>query len=113
MTRGGRPADSRAEMGTVWKCEPREFITPSLSLPINAGVFPDDRPGGAEAIDGRGDDPAGEAGPLADRVQARHARRLAGLRIAVDPHRRAAPRLRAGEHRVRHELPVPAAVHLR
>ena len=44
------------------------------------GVLRDDRPGRAQSIHRGGHDPAGVAGPLADRVQARNAGRLAADR---------------------------------
>jgi hypothetical protein len=77
------------------------------------GVRGDDGLRRPQPVHGGADDAAGVPGPFADRVQSLHPRRDARLRVAHDPHGRAAAGFRADQDGVREEPAAPPPVHPR
>lgn len=70
-----------------------------------------DGPGGAQTIDGRADDPAGEARAFAAGVKTQDGRALPSGRVTYDADWRAAPRLGAGEGRRLEKQALELTVH--
>ena len=70
-----------------------------------------DGPGGAQAVDGRADDPAGEARTFTAGVKTQNAGALPSGRVTYDADRGTAPRFRTGKGRGLEKKALKLTVH--